>query len=205
MRRCDLFLKQRGVLLGECGYEPDKTKVEYTSDDRIVFYHYTREHHLKKIYEAGGLYARLSVIGAEHIPELDGRYLIEGLLQPLPKWMTNSQYFGDFCISMMRQYVGDFLLQITIPSNYPGLYISEMAHNFDCKYQDKYGRSALNLDYDCRTGQEVVIAEANSYISLQKYNGGHILPNVKATRDGEGIVIPNQYIQVCNLQPLRQV
>jgi len=204
MRQCDLFLKQRFALLGQNGYEADKTTVEHTPHGWSVFYHYTREHHLKHILESGGLYARLPVVGAEHIPDLEGRYLVEGFLQPLPEWMMNSKYFGDFSINMLRQYVGDFLLQITVPGDFPGLYVAEMAHNFDCKYQDQFGHSALNLGYDCRTGQEVVVAEANSYIPVQEYHGGHILPNVKATRHGEGIVIPSQYIHVCDVQPLRQ-
>jgi hypothetical protein len=205
MRPCDLFLQQRFALLGENGYKADLATVEYTSNGWPVFYHYTREDHLYQIFESGGLFARLPVVGAEHLPDLNGSYLIEGLLQPLPEWMMNNPYFGDFCIQMLREYVGDLLLQIILPDDFPGLYVAEMAHNFDCQYQYRFGHSALNLGYDCRTGQEVVLAEANSYIPLHQYHGGHILPNVKATRHGEGLVIPSQYIHICDLQPLRQV
>ncbi|MBI4630246.1 MAG: hypothetical protein HY740_00725 [Chloroflexi bacterium] len=204
MRPCDVFLQQRRILLGECGYEADSTQVELNSKGWFVFYHYTHEQNLNKISDTGGLYARLPVVNAKHIPELNGCCLIEGLLQPLPIWITANKYFSDFCFEMVLNYVGDFLLRITIPPDFPGVYVADMAHNFDCKHQQRRGHSVLNLGYDCLTGKEVTMAEANSYIPIGEYRGGHILPNVKATRCGEGIVIPNQYISVCETQPLRE-
>jgi hypothetical protein len=78
-----------------------------------------------------------------------------------------------------------------------------MAHNFDCKYQGERGHAALGLGYDCRTGHEVMRAEVNSYIPIEQYRGGHLLPNVKATRLGAGIAIPSEYLAACEFQPLR--
>ena len=74
----------------------------------------------------------------------------------------------------------------------------------DCKYQNERGQPALNLGYDCRTGHEVTLAEANSYIPIDEYQGGHVLPNVKATRLGEGMVVPRECVAICDVQPLRQ-
>ncbi len=202
-RPCERFLHQRGALLGAVGYAPDPAPVERTAAGGLVFYHYTRPERLAHIEAGGGLYARLRVVAAEHIPELADRYLVEGLLQPAPAWLEHSQYFGDFGLRMLRRHVGDYLLRITLPPDFPGVYVAEMAHNFDCKYADEYGRSALNLGYDCRTGAEVTVAEANSYVPLSAYQGGHVLPNVKATRLGEGVVIPWELIEVCEQQPLR--
>ena len=41
MRPCEVFLRERGVLLGDHGFTPDPGRLE-TTDSTIVFYHYTR-------------------------------------------------------------------------------------------------------------------------------------------------------------------
>jgi hypothetical protein len=117
--------------------------------------------------------------------------------------MTHCPYFGDFALVMLRRYVGDTLLRIQVPADFPGLYVADMAHNFECKYQDERGVAPLGLGYDCRTYKQVMRVELNSYVAMKEYVGGHVLPNVKATRKGEGIVIPSDYISVNPLQPLR--
>ena len=52
-------------------------------------------------------------------------------------------------------------------------------------------------------GREVVRAETNSYVPAAEYHGGHLAPEVKATRRGQGIVVPSKHIEVCDVQPLR--
>lgn len=203
IRLADIFLNQRGARLGDYGFEADPAQVERTAEGGFVFYHYTREDRLDQIAAARGLHARLLVVSAEHISELAGRYLIEGLLQPLPASLSNNRYFGDLVLEMMRQYVGSLLLRISVPRDFDGLCVAEMAHNIESKYFDKYGHTALNLGYNLENGREVTRAEANSYVPLSEYRGGYILPNVKATRMGEGIVIPIEYVGVCEVQPLR--
>ena len=139
-RLCEAFLRQRGALLGSYGFQGDPTTAERNVAGGVVFYHYTHQDRLDKIQEAGGLYARLPVVAAEHIPELAGRYLVEGLLQPLPAWSANSLYFGDHVLQMLRHYVGDILLRISLPPGFPGIYVVEMAHNLECKDEGPGGQ-----------------------------------------------------------------
>jgi len=196
MRACEMFINNRGLLLGEFGYEPDPGQVEYTSEG-IVFYHYTWPENLDKIFAAGsGLEARLSVPTLDLIPQFAGCYLVEGFLEPLPKWLANSPYFGDLGMQMMREYVGGVLLRIEVPVGFPQLYVSDYAHVLECKHLSRRGRPALGLGYDCSTGHESVLAEVNSYIPITDYHGGHVAPNVKAVREGEGVVIPREYISI---------
>jgi hypothetical protein len=205
MRPCDLFLQQRGVLLGDHGFQADPGRVERTPDARIVFYHYSQAEALDRIFApGGGLRARLPVADGSTTPRFAGYHLVEGLLEPLPRWLTASPYFGDLGLAMMRAYVGDVLLRIEVPDDFPDLYVADAAHNFECKHLDRRGRAALQLGYDCSTGHEVCTAEVNSYIPLTEYNGGHVAPNVKVLRRGEGIAIPREHISVAAVQPLRQ-
>ncbi|NJK75679.1 MAG: hypothetical protein HC942_18770 [Microcoleus sp. SU_5_6] len=152
-----------------------------------------------------GLRAQLPVVLADDVPFLRGHYLVEAFLDPLPMWIVNSPYFDDLGLELMRTYVGNVLLQITLPPDLLAvldIYVADTAHNFECKYQRWRGQSVLKLGYDCQTGKEVCQAEVNSYIPLSNYQGGHVAPGVKITRSGEGIVVPSQYIAVCDRQPL---
>jgi len=201
-RLCEIFMNTRGVLLSDYGYEPNPSRVELT-DSGIVFYHYTREEKLDEILKDGsGLWARLPVVSAPH--DLAGLHLVECLLEPLPQWMVNSPYFGDLGLEMLKQYVGDLLLRVEVPLDFPGLYVADYAHVLECKHVLRRSRPALNLGYDCRTGKESSRADANSYIAAIEYRGGHVAPEMKVTRRGQGIAIPSQYISVCSVQPLRE-
>lgn len=201
-RPCNVFLESRGCLLTEHGFIADSGCVRYTQNNDVVLYHYTYSEHLDEILH-DGLKAQLPIVMADDIPNLQGRYLIEAFLEPLPKWITNSRYFGNLGLELMRAYVGNILLQIMLPNSFfDDIYVADAAHIFECKYQIRRGKSALKLGYDCRTGQEVCRAEANSYIPITNYQKGHIAPNVKITRHGVGIAVPSEYITVCDTQPL---
>lgn len=201
-RPCEPFLQERGHLLGDHGFLADPSRVEYSAEGNIVFYHYTHRQHLDAILAPGrGLHARLPVVHCDVAPEFVGCYLVEGLLEPVPTWLRQSPYFGDLGLEMMRAYVGDTLLCIEVPATFPGLYVADAAHNFDCKHQDRRGRSALGLGYDCRTGEEVCRAEIYSYVPLPQYQGGHVAPNVKVVRQGEGIAVPSVCISLAIIQP----
>lgn len=200
----EVFLESRGCLLGEHGFLADPGYVRYTSNNHVLLYHYTHLEHLDKILH-NGLKAQLPVVMAKDIPNLRGRYLVEAFLEPLPQWITNSPYFGNLGLKLMSAYVGNILLQITLPTTFfNDLYVADAAHNFECKYQTRRGASALKLGYDCQTGKEVCKAETNSYIPITNYQGGHVAPNVKITQHGSGIAVAPQYITVCNMQPLAQ-
>ena len=76
MRRCEIFLRERGVLLGDHGFTPDPGRLE-TTGSTIVFYHYTRPEKADKVLEEGsGLWARLRVL-SEH-QDLEGLHLGRG-------------------------------------------------------------------------------------------------------------------------------
>jgi hypothetical protein len=201
MRPCDVFLRSQGHLLGEYGFVADPGCVQYTVNEEIVLYHYTRPEHLNKVL-VDGLQARLPVVLADEIPNLCNRYLVEVFLEPLPQWLTSSPYFGNLGLEFMQTYVGNILLEITLPLMDSEVYVADAAHIFECKHQNRRGRSALRLGYDCRSVQEVCQAEVNSYIPVSSYQGGHIAPNVKITRQGAGIAVLPQYIAVCDRQPL---
>ena len=201
MRPCEVFLRERGVCLGDHGFTPDPGRLE-TTDSSIVFYHYTRSEKVEKILEAsGGLWARLRVVSPPL--ELEGHHLAEGLLEPLLLWLTDSPYFGGLGLEMLKKYVGDLLLRVEVPRDFPGLYVADYGHILELKHLSRRGRLALHLGYDTATGHEVVRSGTNSYVPVAEYRGGHLAPEVKATRRGQGIVVPAKYIEVCDVQPLR--
>ena len=194
-------MRQRGALLADHGFTPDPGRIEVT-DSTVVFYHYTREERMERVLEPGeGLRARLPVVLAP--PDLEGCYLVEGLLEPLPMWMTGSPYFGDLGFEMLRELVGDLLLRVELPRDFPGLYVADYAHALEGKHVARRGRPALDLGYDTSTGREMVRSEANSYIPASQYRGGHVAPSLKVTRRGEGLAVPSRYIAVSDIQPLR--
>ena len=194
-------MRERGVLLADHGYTPDPGAVELTGST-ITFYHYTREERIDRVLDAGGgLWARLPVVSA--LPEFAGLHLVEGLLEPLPLWMAESPYFGDIGLEMMREFVGDLLLRVEVPRDFPGLYVADFAHVLEAKHARRRGRPVLNLGYDTSTGREVTQSDANSYVLAIEYRGGHVSPILKATRRGQGIVVPARYVAVSEVQPLR--
>lgn len=203
MRLCEAFLNEPGNLLGDHGFTPDPGRVERTASGSIILYHYSRQEHLKKILApGGGLRALLPVVDSAERPRFKGLHLVEAFLEPLPNWVSACPYYGDLTQEMMRAYVGNVLLRIELPSDFPRLYVADYAHTLECKFLDKRGGRPLNLDYDCRTGREACTADANSYVPLLEYKGGHVAPNVKIVRSGEGIAVPSQFICICEEQPL---
>ncbi|MBP1993056.1 hypothetical protein J2Z66_004673 [Paenibacillus eucommiae] len=205
MRLGENFLNNRSLSLCDYGYEPDPGCIEHTDNGNIVFYHYTREDRLEQIFSLNsGLFARLPVDVCPNPPnEFIGCFMVEGLLEPLPTWLTNCPYFGDLGIEMMRRYVGNVLLRIEVPSTYEGLFTADYAHIMEAKHLEFKGSSPLNLGYDCSTGKEVTQAYVNSYVSADKYKNRHIAPVMQAARKEQGIVIPRDYISVALKQPLK--
>jgi hypothetical protein len=201
MRLCETFMNERGHLLADHGYTPDPGRLELT-EQTITFYHYTREEHLAKILAVhGGLWARLPVVSPP--PGLVGLYLVEGLLEPLPRWLTDSAYFGNLGLELIKEFVGDVLLRVRVPRDFPGLSVADYAHVMEAKHVLRRERPALDLGYDCTTGSETSRADAYSYVPALAYMGGHVAPELKATRIGPGIAVPSEYISVAQEQPLK--
>ncbi|MCR2804270.1 hypothetical protein [Paenibacillus soyae] len=195
----------RGLCLYDFGYKPDPGHVELTDSGNVVFYHYTREEHLDKILAPNsGLFARRQVDVCPNPPqEFKGYFLSEGFLETLPLWLTDSPYFGDLGIEMVRKYIGNILLRVELPFSFQGLFVADYAHVLEEKYFSSRGSTPLNLGYNCSSGREITQAYVNSYIPAKKYNSAHIAPLMQVIRRGEGIVIPSEYIALVSEQPLR--
>lgn len=206
VRLGERFLRNKGVYLGDNGYSPDAGAIHRPNEKTIRFYHYTREERLESIFNKdSGLYARLKVdVCPAPAEEFIGCFMVEGFLEPLPKWLTHSPYFGDLGIEMVKKYIGNVLLEINAPIGFKDFfYVADYAHNLEAKHFSLRGSAPLNLGYDCSTGKEVTQAYVNSYIPVQEYRNRHIAPVMQAVRKGEGIVIPADYIRIASQQPLK--
>lgn len=118
----------------------------FTDLDRLIinqhgnftFYHYTYENKLSMIMDgSSGLMARREVACPAPPQELEGCYLVEGFLSPLPNWLTTSQYYRDLGMKLTEKYIGDLLLEITIPVADFSIYIGDYAHILECKIADE--------------------------------------------------------------------
>lgn len=201
-RLADEFLTNRGITLGEKGFQSDMRRVESLPNGNIVFYHYTREDRLEKILNNGtGLCSYRPVACPELPKKFEGCYLVEGFLEPLPSWLTENAYFGNLGFELTRKYIGNLLLRIEIPLDFPEVYIADYAHVLECKHFNEKGNSPLGMGYQCETGHEVTQAHVNSYIQVRDYKGGHIAPIVQVLRRGSGMTIPSRYISISDVQP----
>ncbi|WP_242223363.1 hypothetical protein [Bacillus cereus group sp. BfR-BA-01380] len=202
MRKCEPFIHQKGLYLGDLGYKTDKTEIQYGSEGKLVFYHYTYKEHLNKIFaKKSGLYAYRPVSCHEVPTYLQNHFLTEEFLSPIPNWLTNNEYFGNLGKGLVEQFVGNIILRVEVPKEFPSIYIADYAHILECKSlydKDKKEGPSLNLGYDCSSGIEVTQAYVNSYIPAVNYKGGHIAPIVQLSRGNSGIIIPNEYISVYN-------
>jgi hypothetical protein len=203
-RLVDELLANRGITLGEKGFQSDMRLIESLPNGNFIFYHFTREDRLEKILSnENGLYSFRPVVCPKPPEEFEGRYLVEGFLEPLPKWLTKNLYFGNLGIKLVQKYIGNVLLRIEIPLDFPEVYIADYAHVLECKHFEENGNTPLGLGYRCQTGHDVLQAYVNSYIPIKDYRGGHIAPVVQLLRRDKGITVPKRYISISNVQPLK--
>lgn len=203
-RRCEVFLQQRGALLGQQGYAADNTLVERTSRG-IVFYHYTWSKRLAEIMNEGSGLLAYQTIAARYSPfvsDLEGSRQVSGFLEPLPCWLTQCPYFSDFGMRHLQKCIGTLLLRIEVPQDFPGLYVRDYAFQMEELCFRQNGGEPLGLGFNHKTWKDEGRATLNSFVPLDDYKGGHIAPVFTATRQGEGIVIPREFISVCDVQPL---
>lgn len=201
MRKCEPFIHQKGLYLGDLGYKTDKTEIEYGGEGKLVFYHYTYKEHLNKIFaKKSGLYAYRPVACPKVPTYLQNHFLTEGFLSPTPNWFTNNDYFRNLGKGLVKKFVGNIILRVEVPKEFLSIFIADYAHILECKSLDKDKKegSSLNLGYDCSSGTEVTQAYVNSYIPVDNYKGGHIAPIVQLTRENSGVIIPNEYITIYN-------
>ncbi|MFC5464140.1 hypothetical protein [Lederbergia graminis] len=199
-RLADELLLNRGVYLRDKGYKIDHHKIEYTQNRNFVFYHYTREERLDQVLN-DGLYAYRPVACPKPPEEFKDCYLVEGFLEPFPRWLKDHIYFGDLGMELVKQYVGNVLLRIEIPVEFANDYIADYAHILECKHLGMKGTSPLQLGYDCSTGYETTQGYVNSYIEVKDYKGGHIAPVVQFLRKHQGVTVPSKYINISEIQP----
>lgn len=201
MRFGQIFLDEQKKNLKEYNYDTDQDKVEMR-DGYFTFYHYTLEDRLPQIFaEGSGLWAWREVACPSLPKELEGAYLIEGFLSPLPEWLTTSRYYNDLGYELTSRYIGDVLLQVTVPGHLFEIYIADYAHVLACKQSENRETSEINFGYDCSSGRECTQAYVNSYIPLKEYVDQHHAPIVQVIRRGEGVTVPKQFIKVCDRQP----
>jgi hypothetical protein len=189
------LLAERGILLGALGWTPDPGRVQ-RAGQHIRLYHYTRPDAVQSVLRPdGGLIARRPVVW-DLPPSLVGGFVVEGFLEPLPAWLQSSPYFGALGWGLFRQHVGDVLLRIEVPADFPGMYVADYAHMLECKHASQRGRPALGLGYDCSDGRDCTRAYVNSFVPIGAYTGGHLAPVVQIVRQGPGLALPAQYLSL---------
>lgn len=150
---------------------------------------------------AEGLWARREVACPHPPEELIGYHLVEGFIDPLPAWLTESQYYYDLGYELTRKYIGNVLLEISVPTAHFQIYIADYAHILECIMIEEEKGTGIGFDYDCSNGRECTYAYVNSYIEIHKYIDQHHAPIVQVVRHGEGIAIPSEFIKISNIQP----
>ncbi|MGG4398110.1 hypothetical protein ABEX25_27850 [Paenibacillus thiaminolyticus] len=96
-----LFLDQEGLRLGD--YVEAEEGAPKLAGGMLTFYHYTHADRLDSIFSPGGGLHAQRPVACPQVPEpFQDSYLVEGFLQPLPKWLTNCPYFGNLGYKLMR-------------------------------------------------------------------------------------------------------
>ena len=205
-RRGERFLSRRGELLGALGLKDDPGRPHRRPDGGMTVWHYARRNRLPFILgAAGGLKARKrAFFSTELTPEFDGMYTVEGFLDPKPRWLDDSPYFGGEGGFRWRGWIGEVLLRIDLPPGFRGVWVADYGHPMEAKAVQQGGPAPLDLDYDCRTGHEANRAYAHSLIPIETYAGGHLAPVVTVMRPGPGIAIPRACVSVAEVQPRMQ-
>ena len=193
-------MRNRGISLNALFDSTDQAKLNMSADGFFTFYHYTHASHLCNIL-AEGLWARREVACPQPPTHLSGTFLIEGFIDPFPDWLTQSKYYDDLGALLTIQYIGEVLLEISVPVHAFQIYIADYAHILECKRLQENKGTGVGFGYDCRDGKECTQAYVDSYVELNDYRNQHHAPIVQVVRRGEGIVIPHHYIKVSASQP----
>ena len=197
------FLRRRGELLGDLGFEDDPGRPQWRADGGLTFWHYARRNRLGLILgTAGGLKARKRAFFSTGLTlEFEGLYTVEGFLDPKPRWLDDSPYFGGEGGRRWRGWIGEVLLRVDLPPGFQGVWVADYGHPMEVKAIQQEKRAPLGLGYDCRTGHEANRAYAHSLVPIERYRGGHLAPVVTVMRPGPGIAVPRACLSVADIQP----
>lgn len=202
LRLGQTFIDNAKITLKEIKCFTDSDKIIINQHGEFTFYHYTHKDKVSLIMaEGSGLWARRKVACTNPPQELMDCFLIEGFLSPLPTWLSKSEYYGDLGIKLTNKYIGNVLLEVTIPLNNYFIYIGDYSHILECKLTDGNETLGIGFDYDCSNGLECTQAYVNSYLHINEYKDQHHAPIVQVVRKGEGIVVPSHFIKVSAEQP----
>lgn len=127
--------------------------------------------------------------------------MLEGFLEPAPRWWTESTYFDDLGSILVKKYLGGVCLKVQIPLSLAEVFIADFAHILEVKHANLRRITPLNLDYDLTTGRDATQGLVRSFVPVKKYSPLHLCPIVQVCRKGTGKVIPPRYIQLSDVQP----
>lgn len=177
-------------------------KYSSSPEGDFIFFHYTYASCLPSIlHPKGGLHA-FRPLSCPRLPSpLRGRYVVEGFLEPSPRWWTESPYFGDLGQALVKKYLGRICLKVQIPLSLAEVFIADFAHILEVKHANLRKKAPLSLGYDLTTGRDATQGFIRSFVPVKEYRSLHLCPVVQVCRKGAGQVIPPRYIQLSGVQP----
>jgi hypothetical protein len=186
-------MERQGTLrLRDLGYASDPGSVQQAGG-HLVFYHFTHERHLDAILSPdGGLRPRRRVA---YSPSPLMSFVLQGVLERWPTWLSASPWFGDFGAALFRQVVGSVPLRVTIPERFTDVWVADEAHILECKHLIQRGSAPLGLGYGCATGHDALASFQRSHIPILAYEGGHVAPSVNCYARNDGVLIPSSWIR----------
>jgi len=199
----DVFLTNRRLRLSDFGFQPDPGKPA-PLQNTICFYHFTQRECCESVLREG-LQALRPVVCPRIPAEFNNKFLVEGFLEPLPKWLSNCPHFGDLGLRLTRHYIGNVLLRVELPLiALQSVYVADYAHKMEIRHFQESGLRILKRNYDLRSPDDIRQAYVLSYTPIADYTGGFVAPVVQFLNEGPGIAIPPSCISLHTKQPLAE-
>ena len=181
------FLNYRRLSFRDAGLIADSGLPQIFSD-YIEFYHFTHESLIPQI-KAEGLRAFRSRNCRDMPEEFKGKYVLEGFLENSPNWLANSPYFNDMGLRLVTEHIGKIPLKVRLPVSFKSkCYVADYAHMMDIRHFHECGNFSLGFEYSRKNPNDIHLAYLNSYIEIDKYNGGHICPVFQVLVDTPSVV-----------------
>jgi hypothetical protein len=122
-------------------------------------------------------------------------FVLQGVLERWPRWLSASPWFGDFGATLFDQFVGSVPLRVTIPERFTDVSVADEAHTLECEHLIHRGDAPLGLGYDCATGHDAIAGFQQSHIPIFAYEGGHVAPSVNCYAHDDDLLIPSRWIR----------